>query len=160
MLHESYYAPKSVEEVMGLLANANGHRLRLIAGGTDLMVQLRERVVQADGLVDVSNIPELQKIWLEGQRLHLGASVTYTQLIESELVRQHAYLLAEASQVIGAPQIQHMGTVGGNLANASPAGDSLPCLVALQAEITLSSINRQREMPVSDFITGVRKTAH
>ena len=158
MLYKSYYAPKTVEDALTLLAQANGNRVKPIAGGTDLMVQLRERMVHADTLVDVSGIAELERIWVDEHRLHIGAAVTYTELIESELVHQHAYLLVEASRVIGAKQIQHMGTIGGNLGNASPAGDSLPCLYALDADVTLASLAGERQLSVSDFMLGVRKT--
>jgi CO/xanthine dehydrogenase FAD-binding subunit len=159
MLYQSYYAPETVEEAITHLVQANGNTVKLIAGGTDLMVQLRERMVHADTLVDVSGIAELRRIWVDEHRLHIGASVTYTQLIESELIHEHAYLLAEASRVVGAPQIQHMGTIGGNLGNASPAGDTLPCLHALEAEVTLKSLEGERQLAMSDYMLGVRKTA-
>ena len=128
MLYGSYHRTETIEEALGHLASAIGNeranRVRLIAGGTDLMVQLRERLTEADALVDVSSIPALKKIWVKSQRLYIGAAVTYSELIASELVNQHAYLLAETSRLIGGKQIQHMGTVGGNLGNASPAGDT------------------------------------
>ena len=125
-LYESYYAPKTLKEALTHLTQADGTRVRPIAGGTDLMVQLRERQLHADTLVDVSGISELKRIWLDGQRLHVGAAVTYTQLIESGPIQQYAYLLAETSRVIGGKQIQHMGTIGGNLGNASPAAIPSP----------------------------------
>jgi carbon-monoxide dehydrogenase medium subunit len=163
MLYGSYHRTETIEEALGHLAGAigseRGKQVRLIAGGTDLMVQLRERLTEADALVDVSSIPALKKIWVESQRLHIGAAVTYSELIASELVNQHAYLLAETSRLIGGKQIQHMGTVGGNLGNASPAGDTLPCLSALEAEVTLTSLDGDRHVAMSDFMLGVRKTA-
>ena len=159
MLYQTYCAPETVEEALTHLAQANGNTVKLIAGGTDLMVQLRERMVHADTLVDVSGIAELGRVWVDEHRLHIGATVTYTQLIESELVHEYAYLLAEASRVIGAPQIQHMGTIGGNLGNASPAGDTLPCLYALEAEVTLAGLEGERQLAMSDYMLGVRKTA-
>ena len=159
MLYRSYYAPHTVEEALTHLAQANGNTVRLIAGGTDLMVQLRERMVHADTLVDVSGIDELGRIRVDEDRLHVGAAVTYTELIESDLILEHAYLLAEASRVIGAAQIQHMGTIGGNLGNASPAGDTLPCLYALDAEVTLKSLEGERQLAMPDYMLGVRKTA-
>ena len=159
MLYQSYYAPKTVKDALTHLAETDGNTVKLIAGGTDLMIQLRERMVHADTLVDVSGIEELGQIWVDKNQLHIGAATTYTQLIESELIHQHAYLLAEASRVIGAPQIQHMGTIGGNLGNASPAGDTLPCLYALEAQVTLASLAGERHLKMSDYMLGVRKTA-
>jgi CO/xanthine dehydrogenase FAD-binding subunit len=159
MLYTSLYAPETVQEAVAILAEgSNGYRVKPIAGGTDLMIQLRERMVRVDTLVDLSTIPELQRIWVDDQRLHLGAAVTYSQLIESDLIQRHADLLAEASQLIGGPQIQHMGTIGGSLASASPTSDMLPCLAALNAEITLTSIDGDRHMPLSDFLLGSQKT--
>ncbi len=158
-LYQSYCSPDTIEGALTHLNRADGARVRPIAGGTDLMVQLRERLVQTDMLVDVSSIPDLKRIWLDGDRLHLGAAATYTQLIESELVHQHAYLLAEAGRLIGGKQIQHMGTIGGNLANASPAGDTLPCLYALDADITIASLEGDRHVAMSEFMRGPRKTA-
>ena len=158
-LYESYYAPKTLKEALTHLTQADGTRVRPIAGGTDLMVQLRERQLHADTLVDVSGISELKRIWLDGQRLHVGAAVTYTQLIESGPIQQYAYLLAETSRVIGGKQIQHMGTIGGNLGNASPAGDTLPCLSALEADVTLASLDGEREVAMADYMLGARKTA-
>ena len=161
MLYQSYYTPETIEQALEHLSPANGTRVRPIAGGTDLMIQLRERQVQTDTLVDVSGIPELKRIWVDsnGPRLHIGAAVTYTQLIESELIHRYAYLLVETSRVIGGKQIQHMGTIGGNLGNASPAGDTLPCLYALEADVTLASLEGERQVAMSDFMRGARRTA-
>ncbi len=160
MLYQSYCAPETLEQALQQLTPVNGARVRPIAGGTDLMIQLRERHVRTDTLVDVSGIPELKRIWVDSDahRLHIGAAVTYTQLIESELIHQYAYLLAETSRLIGGKQIQHMGTIGGNLGNASPAGDTLPCLYVLQADITIASVNGERQVAMSDFMQGPRRT--
>jgi CO/xanthine dehydrogenase FAD-binding subunit len=116
-------------------------------------------MVHADALLDVGGIPELKRIWLDDSQLHIGASASYTDIIGSELISRHAYLLVEASRQIGAPQIQHMGTVGGNLGNASPAGDTLPCLYTLNATVTLACAERERQVSMPEFMLGVRKTA-
>ncbi len=158
MLYQDFYRPETLQEALGFMAEAGSRRIRPVAGGTDLMLQLKEGVTSADALVDISRVPELQQIREEGDELHIGGAASYTDLIDSPLVRQYAYLLVEASRVVGAPAIQHMGTIGGNLANASPAGDTLPCLVVLEARLTLASVDGQRQVMMSDFMTGVRRT--
>lgn len=159
MLYETYYEPQTVEAAVEVLAQANGQQIRLIAGGTDLMIQLREHMVHADALLDLGSISELKRIWTDEQQLHVGATASYTDLIDSPLINQHAYLLVEASRLIGAPQIQHMGTIGGNLGNASPAGDTLPCLYVLDATVTLVGKEGERQVTMPEFMLGVRKTA-
>lgn len=159
MLYQDFYRPETLQEALEFMALANnGRRVRPVAGGTDLMLQLKEGVTTADALVDISGLAELKEIWEEGDELHVGGAVSYTDLIESPLIKRHAYLLAEASRVVGAPQIQHMGTIGGNLANASPAGDTLPCLIVLDAQLTLASEDGERRVAMSEFMTGVRRT--
>lgn len=159
MLYETYYNPVTIEDAANYLAQANGKQIRLIAGGTDLMIQLREHMVHADALLDLSRIPELKRIWSDETQLHIGATASYTDIIESEPVNRYAYLLVEASRQIGAPQIQHMGTIGGNLGNASPAGDTLPCLYVLDAKVTLTSKEGARQVSMPEFMLGVRRTA-
>lgn len=158
MLYETYYSPETVEDAADYLAQANGKRIRLIAGGTDLMIQLREHMVHADALLGLVRIAELKRIWSDDSQIHVGATATYTDIIKSKLVNRHAYLLVEASRLIGAPQIQHMGTIGGNLGNASPAGDTLPCLYVLDATVTLTSKEAERQVSMPEFMLGVRHT--
>lgn len=158
MLYRNYHVPVTIEEAVTLLASGNGSRVKPIAGGTDLMIQLREHVLSAETLVDISQIEELKHIRVDGDMLRIGAAVTYAQLKASPEVQRYAYLLAEASRVVGAIQIQNMGTIGGNIANASPAGDTLPCLYVLGAQLTLRSSQGERTVPIKDFIVGVRRT--
>lgn len=158
MLYQDFYRPETLHEALDFMTQATSRRVRPIAGGTDLMLQLKEGVTSADALVDISGLSELKQIREEGDELHVGGAASYTDLIESPLINRYAYLLAEASRVVGAPQIQHMGTIGGNLANASPAGDTLPCLVVLEAQLTLASVDGTRQVAMSDFMTGVRRT--
>jgi len=130
-----------------------------IAGGTDLMVQLRERQGRLKSLLDISSIPELKQIRQAGSEIFIGAAVTFQEIIDSQLLRREAPLLVHAAQQTGAAQIQHMGTIGGNIANASPAGDTLPSLYILDASLVLVSEKGERSIPISEFICGVRKTA-
>jgi CO/xanthine dehydrogenase FAD-binding subunit len=156
MLYNTYYAPKTLDEALTLLKAKSG-RIMPIAGGTDLMIKLKNHVITVDALLDVNGITEMKEIHLVKNSLHIGAAVTFTEVIESELLRKHAPLIVEASQFIGAAQIQHMGTIGGNIGNASPAGDVLSCLYAMDAELSVVNIKGERTIPISHFIQDYRK---
>lgn len=157
MLYKNYYRANSLKDVVERLATANGEKLRLLAGGTDLMLQLHEGLIEADGLVDIANVAELKIIRHEENTVRLGAAVTYTEMINSQILNRYAPLLVVASKLIGASQIQNMGTAGGNLGNASPAGDTLPCLYALEAEVVLAHAGGERRVPVDRFFHGYRE---
>ena len=151
-------SPTSLAEALQLLAAADG--LRPIAGGTDLMVQITGEIgPPPERILDIWRLDELRGISLEDGQLHIGALATYTQIRNSELVLQHVPALAECASTIGAAQIQNRGTIGGNIANASPAGDTLPVLLATDAEIVLSSTSGERQVAASEFWPSYRVTA-
>src|SRR5688572_21022514 len=112
-----------------------------------------------DRMLDLWRLQELRGIALDGRAIVLGALTTYTEIRRSALCREHLPALVEAAATIGAAQIQNRGTIGGNLANASPAGDTLPVLLATDAELTVGSGRGQRVIPVGAFFTGYRETA-
>jgi carbon-monoxide dehydrogenase medium subunit len=157
MLYQKYQVAHSLQEAMNWLDNKDGRQVRLIAGGTDLILQLHERILSADVLIDVSCVPELRRVRLEAGRLVIGATTPYVEIIRSPLVHQHAFLLVEASKQIGAAQIQNTATLGGNIGNASPAADAIPCLYALEAEVVVQSLTGERVIPIADFHQGYRK---
>jgi CO/xanthine dehydrogenase FAD-binding subunit len=156
MLYKKYRLAHTLDDAIALLSQEPG--AVPIAGGTDLMVQLEAKSKKVDLLVDITRIPELNGIHLEGDVVSIGGAVTYQEMIDSELLKRCAPLMVDASHQVGAAQIQHMGTIGGNIANASPAGDILPPLYALDARVRLASPAGMRELPLSEFIKGVRKT--
>ncbi|MFP5489720.1 MAG: FAD binding domain-containing protein, partial [Acidimicrobiia bacterium] len=136
----------------------------LLAGGTDLMVEVNEGHRRFPGgdeatVIALAGIPELSSWSVEpGSVLTLGAGVRWTE-IEREPIRSMVPALAEAARTVGSPQIRHAGTVGGNLATCSPAGDGLPVLAALDAVVHLASTAGRRSMPVAEFMVGVKRTA-
>jgi len=133
---------------------------RPIAGGTDLMVALTGELGEPPArTVDLWRLDELREITADGKELTLGALTTYTQIRSSALCREHLPGLVEAAATIGAAQIQNRGTLGGNIANASPAGDTLPVLLAMDASFVLGSVRGERTVPATEFWTGYRRTA-
>ncbi len=125
-----------------------------MAGGTDVMVTLQARTVRPTALLDLWSLQELKGIRQVDDAIEIGAAESYTQIIESALVQQHLPVLVEASKTIGAAQIQNRGTLGGNLGTASPAGDTLPIMLASDAVV----VTDRRTIPVSSFFVGYRET--
>jgi CO/xanthine dehydrogenase FAD-binding subunit len=149
--------PRSLDDALAVLASA-AHRP--IAGGTDVMVQITgELGPLPERMVDLWRLDELRGIALEGGSIVLGALTTYTEIRRSAICREHVPALVEAAATIGAAQIQNRGTIGGNIANASPAGDTLPVLLAADAQIVVVSVRGERTVPSEAFWTGYRKTA-
>jgi CO/xanthine dehydrogenase FAD-binding subunit len=150
-------SPRRLSDAYALLADAPW---RPVAGGTDLLVQITgELGPPPDRALDIWGLEELRGIGVADGWLTLGALTTYTAIRRSSAVREHLPALAEAAATIGAIQIQNRGTIGGNIVNASPAGDSLPILLATDAVIVLGGPRGEREVEVGAFFTGYRRTA-
>ena len=150
-------APTSLQAVVSLLAAEPGGWLP-IAGGTDVMVQYAAGKLAARRLVSIWNLPELRGIEVLPDEVRVGAGCTYTDLREHELVQREFSLLARAAAWTGGIANQNRGTIGGNIVNASPAADSLPALLAYEAELILVSVRGERRVPYRDFHTGYKKT--
>ncbi len=146
---------RDLDDALSVLAGA-AERPAVIAGGTDLMVLLNARTWMPAEVLDIFGIDALRGISLEGDRLHIGALSTYRDMIESDLVNAHAPSLVEASRTVGAAQIQARGTLGGNVANGSPAGDTLPVLMAQGCDVVLVSASGERRVRFDDFYRGYR----
>jgi xanthine dehydrogenase small subunit len=132
---------------------------RPIAGGTDVMVAITGELGPIpERMLDLSRIDDLRGISLEPGWLLLGARTTYTEIRRSTLCREHLPALVEAAATIGAAQIQNRGTLGGNIANASPAGDTLPILLAADAVILVGGQRGERRIPAAEFFVDYRKT--
>jgi carbon-monoxide dehydrogenase small subunit/xanthine dehydrogenase small subunit len=153
----SMFRPRSLDEALELLAQRPGE-LRPLAGGTDALVKAKDGLLDYASFFDVSGLRELREIEEHNAFVRIGAAVTHSELIGSPLVARYAPALPHACAVIGGPQIRNRGTLGGNLANASPAADTLPALYAADATVELCSISERRELPVADLFTGPRQT--
>lgn len=153
-----YINVQSIEEAISILAEKR-ERARIVAGGTDLVLELERGVRKGvDTLIDATRIPNLDQIILdEDGVIHLGALVTHNDCASSKLIRERAYPLARAAWEVGAPQIRNRGTVVGNLVTSSPANDTISPLMALGAKLTLVSTRGTRIVPLKKFYLGVRK---
>jgi carbon-monoxide dehydrogenase medium subunit len=152
-----YAAPTSLSEATALLAKANG-TARILAGGTDLLVQMREHLRDADLIVDVKRIPELMELAYEPrQGLRLGASVPCSRIVDHAQISAAYPALVDAARIVGGWQIQSRASVGGNLCNSSPAGDTIAPLIALQARCVLLGPDGTREVPAEEFCTAPGK---
>ena len=155
---KTYLNAATIEQALTVLADKKD-QARIIAGGTDLVLEMREGNQQKiETLVDISRIKGLGDISIdEENRIHLGPAVTHNQCVASDIIRKFALPLALAAWEVGAPQIRNIGTIVGNLVTASPANDTIVPLIALDAELVLQSLEGQRIVALKDFYTGVRK---
>ena len=144
---------KSVNEACAVLAE--NPATTVLAGGTDLMVQANRGAHSLKSVLDLSRIPELKNWALEGSEMVLGAGISYTDLADPQIAAL-VPALTQAARTVGSPQIRNAGTLGGNLATASPAGDTIPVLVAMDAVLQLKSSTENREVAITEFITGVK----
>ena len=148
-----YTAPTSLSEAVSIMA-AHGDRARPLAGGTDVLVQLRGGRREVDVLVDTKKIPELNGIRLDDNGLQLGAAVACTQIYDDQAVVSAYPGLIDAASLIGSIQIQGRASIGGNLCNAAPSGDSIPPVITLGGEAHINGPNGWRTVPTEDFCTG------
>lgn len=153
-MYEVYLTPHSIEETLIFLKKFDGLG-RVIAGGTDLIVLLKEKKLRVKGLVDVSAIDELRVIKENGEMIVVGATVKHHDLDHSELIRGKATALAEAAHAVGSPQIRRLGTVGGNVVNAQPAADTAVALAALDAMAEVHSSKGIRLVAFNDLYNGI-----
>ena len=155
---QKYFTPTTPQEAVSILAN--NKNARIIAGGTDLVLEIKRGMRQnLKTLVDISRIPDLDYITLdENDIIHLGANITHNHVASSKLLRERAYPLARACWEVGANQIRNRATVAGNVITASPANDTITPLMALGASVTLLSPRGERKVPLDEFYLGVRKT--
>jgi len=149
-----YQAARNIEEALSLLSSGD-HRVKILAGGTDLLVQLREGRQRADLIVDIKKIPELAEIAFDPVHgLRIGAAACCYQVSHHAAVRAHYPGLVDAVSLIGGVQIQNRASIGGNLCNASPAADTIPALIVHQAICEIRSSHGRRNVPVERFCTS------
>ena len=149
--------PRTLEEAIELLAQ-RPDEIRPLAGGTDLLVEAKDGRVSRAALFDVSAVEELRGIEERDGQLWIGAATTHTEMMAAPLVARYAPSLPAACAVVGGPQIRNRGTLGGNLANASPAADTVPPLYVADAVVEVVSVSARREVPITRFFSGPRRS--
>ncbi len=154
-----YVRPSNLDELLTVLSQY-GSKAKLIAGGTDLTIALKERLISPEVVIDLNRLRQvLSGVELTRAGLKIGAMTTYTELEQDSDVQRYAMALSQAASQVGTFQIRNLGTIGANLANGSPAADTAPPLIVLSATVNLLSKQGERKMGVQDLITGVKKTA-
>jgi carbon-monoxide dehydrogenase medium subunit len=153
-----YEAPRSLEQAVTLLANRGGEA-RVLAGGTDLLVQMRTDILEPALLVDIKGISELREVHEQDGAFRIGAAVTGAELKEHAALKRAWPGVIEAANLIGSTQVQGRATMGGNLCNGSPAADSVPALIAAGAKASIVGPKGRRELAVEDVMLGPRQLA-
>jgi len=151
------YSPRSLAEALEILSQKK-EQIKPVAGGTDVMVMLKDGVLKEKELLNLSYIPELSYIKEKENHILIGATTKYREIRRSPIINAYAPILIEAVRQIGSPQIQNLGTIGGNLGTASPAGDSIPPLYVLNAKVKLQKVGSAMEVHIDKFFLGPRKT--
>ena len=150
--------PTSINETLGLLEEW-GPDASLIAGGTDLVVQLKDRLKSPKALIDIGHIPEIRGVReIEDSNVWIGALSTHAEIASSALIKEAAPVLANACTQVGSPQIRNRGTIGGNISTASPAGDTIPALFVLEASVEIIGPKGTRIVPIESFFQGPKKS--
>ena len=154
-----YLRPETVEEAVTLRKKYEGSSV-LLNGGTDIIIQLRDHLISPEFVIDIKHIPELQRLsFHKGDGLYIGACVTMNELGDNEDVKNYYPYLREAVCSVGSKQVRNRATLVGNIANASPLCDSGTPLYVCEAKVCIAGENGEREVPISDFITFVRRTS-
>lgn len=149
--------PQTVNDCL-LILSSHETEHRLIAGGTDAVVRMKEGKWRPSTWINIKGLKELRYIKEKNGRIHIGPLTTHTDIIHSPLLQKKADVLVEAAREVGAVQMQNMGTIGGNIGTASPAGDTIPALFVLNATIELQSLNSKRLIPINQFFIGPGRT--
>lgn len=157
--HFEYFTPKTSGEVLDLVGRL-GNKAKILAGGTDLLIMMKEKMLKPEYLIDINDVKEFKSISYEpGKGAVIGAATKISEIEHSDLIREKYFALHQAAGELGSVQVRTMATIGGNSCHASPAAETPPPLVALGAKVVISSISGEKELPLEEFILGNRKTA-
>lgn len=155
----NYLRPRTAGEVIDLLAK-HGEDARLFAGGTDLLVLMRDKLTRPKYVIDLKGVEELHELsWDEKRGLRIGATVTLRELLDSEAVKERFGVLWSAVSTLADQTLRNRGTLVGNICNASPAADTAPALLVLDAEVEVAGKGGERVIPIKDFFVGVKQTS-
>ncbi|HAH32059.1 MAG TPA: FAD-binding protein [Elusimicrobia bacterium] len=153
-----YVKPKDMDKALHLFS-LYGAKARALAGGTDLVVHLKENIAHPEVVVDIKDLGELAGLSLKGDTLRIGARITFSELIESPLIKNKFPLLWEASLTVASTGVRNRATLAGNICSAVPSADSAPILAVYDAEVLAQSVKGERRIPIAGWFTGPKKTA-
>ncbi len=151
-----FHKPRSLQECLQLKARTGAEGV-LLAGGTDVLVHLHEGKLHGSEIIDLTSVEEMRRIEADGKTVSVGSGATFTEVATSPLLADYQGLI-EACRSVGSPQIRNAGTVGGNIANGSPAADAAPPLLALEGTAVLRTLDSERRVPLNAFYTGKGST--
>lgn len=152
-----YLKLDSIKETISILSQYGG-KAQILNGGTDLIVGIRDKIIQPEYVVDIKAIPQLNKItYSEQDGLHIGATATLNEISDSKVVQRNYPILAEACKTVGSYQVRNRATLVGNICNASPAADTTPPLLVLEAKVNIIGPTGEKIVPINEFFTGVKK---
>jgi len=151
-----YFKPKTLEEALALFAKY-GEKAKLIAGGTDVIVMIKQKTISPDVLISLQGIPGLNEIKCNGS-LTIGPMVTHRAIEKSEAIRKHFSALTDAADFLGSIQIRNVATIGGNICTAAPSADTATPLLVLGTQVRIKSLKEERTIPIEEFFKGPRKT--
>jgi xanthine dehydrogenase FAD-binding subunit len=154
---KNVFLPNSIEEFRQIWSAVPD--AVLMAGGTDLLVSLREGKTKVKNIISLERISELRHIDCSGGEILIGSLVTHQQILDAPIIAEALPVLRQAASLLGSPAVRHMGTIGGNICTASPAADLLPALYLLDARLELHTERTKRTVPITDFIIGPRQTS-
>jgi len=158
ILHDfEYYKPADIKSAVELL-DKFGNKAKILAGGTDLVVQMKENIVTPDAVIDIKAIDKLNEISLDDETLFIGACVTFTELMESEIIQKYFPLIKDMSATVASMGIRNRATLVGNICSAVPSADSAPILLVYDAEVVIKSKSGERIIPIEQWFAGPKKT--
>jgi CO/xanthine dehydrogenase FAD-binding subunit len=150
----TYHNPKSVIEAASLLIRYE-NKVKIIAGGTDLMVMMKDRILTPENIINIKSITGLDQIfWNEREGLTIGALTKISEIVNSDIIAENYPSLQKSAEVLGSPQVRNMATIGGNICRSSPSADTIPSLIIYDARLRLTGTEGEREVPIEKFFTG------
>jgi len=153
-----FFKPKNLNEAILLLSDLQDKNVMILSGGTDFIPKWKDGIIKPDFVVEIFGIDDLKEVNIGEQEIFIGSAVTFSEMLESETLKKNVPVLIEAVSKIGSPQIRSRATIGGNVANASPAGDSIPPLYVLDAKVSIASNSSERIISIEDFFIGPGKS--
>ncbi|MBN2017755.1 MAG: xanthine dehydrogenase family protein subunit M [Candidatus Cloacimonetes bacterium] len=158
ILHDfEYYNPRNIEEVLQLRAEYRD-KTRILAGGTDLVVQMKDNIIAPDVVIDIKGIEAFHEITFDENILFIGACITFSELIESEIIQRYFPLIKEMSLTVASMGIRNRATMIGNICSAVPSADSAPILLVYDADVIVRSASKDRIVPITEWFAGPKKT--